>query len=140
MYSREDRGGRRAVRRRGRTSRNPWGERLQPHRPGAGRKLMQLCKQVSQAVSLVLTELDDPVLQNLAVDSVVPAPNASRLLVQVYLSTSTSDVDCGDVMQRLLAAYGRIRSEVATMIHRRKAPELAFQLMTPHPPDDSASA
>ncbi|HEY3246071.1 MAG TPA: ribosome-binding factor A [Phycisphaerae bacterium] len=135
MHRSHDGGGRRAARRRGRTSRNPWGERLQPDRPQAGRKLLQLCKQVSRAVSLVLAEMDDSVLQDVAVDSVLPAPNASRLLVQVYLTRPVEGVAPTDIVQRLFAAGPRIRAEIATMIHRRKAPELSFALLAPPQPE-----
>jgi ribosome-binding factor A len=140
MHRSKNDGGRRMARRRGRTSRNPWGVRLQPERPQAGRKLMQLCKQVSRAVSLVLTEMDDSLLQDVSVDSVLPAPNASRLLVQVYLTRPAEGVAPADILQRLFAAGPRIRAEIATMINRRKAPELSFALLAPPQPEAAAPA
>src|SRR5687768_1969741 len=65
------------------------GERSSPRRDY---KTQQLCRQVSRALSLALAgECADPMLQDLVVHSVLPAPNASRLLVNVYLSTRRDD-------------------------------------------------
>jgi ribosome-binding factor A len=100
-------------------------------RQGAGRKTLQLCSQVADTLSYVLSgECDDELLRDLQVMSVVPAPDASQLLVTVYPVVATdATFDAALVRQRLLAAVGRLRSEVAASITRKKAPKLLFQVV-----------
>lgn len=97
----------------------------------AARKTLQLCSQVADTLNYVLSgECDDELLQNLQVASVVPAPDASQLLVTVYPVVATESTFNGaDVRRRLLDAAGRLRSEVASSITRKKAPKLMFQLV-----------
>lgn len=96
------------------------------------RKTLQLCGQVADTLNFVLSgELDDDLLRNLYVESVRPAPDASRLLVSV------SPLDPGDtaradaILQRLAIFSSRLRSEVSQSIHRRKTPELTFVVVRP---------
>jgi ribosome-binding factor A len=75
-------------------------------------------------------DCDDEILQDLQVMSVVPAPNASQLLVTVYPVVATdATFDPAEVRRGLLEALGRLRSEVASSITRRKAPKLLFQVI-----------
>lgn len=97
------------------------------------RKARQLCKQVARTLDLVLSgELDDDMLRNLIVDAVEPAPNASRLLVILRPTTNDELVDVPAVLERLAALRGRLRAEVASSIHRRKVPDLVFQIAVDH--------
>lgn len=98
---------------------------------GDDRKTLQLCSQVADTLNYVLSgECDDELLQNLQVLSVVPAPNASQLLVTVYPITATDpQFNASDVHRRLSGAVGRLRSEVAASITRKKAPRLLFQVV-----------
>jgi len=99
----------------------------------ADHKTEQLCKQVFRAIVTTLNgECGDPVLQNLLVESVEPAPNANRLLIRVLLRCSSGKPDVVDVYERLERVRGFLRNEVAVAIYRRKAPELAF-LVLPAP-------
>lgn len=95
------------------------------------RKTLQLCSQVADTLNYVLSgECDDELLQNLQVMSVVPAPNATQLLVTVYpLAGTETAFDASDVRRRLMNAVGRLRSEVAASITRKKAPRLLFQVV-----------
>ena len=97
----------------------------------SNRKALQLCSQVADTLNYVLSgECDDELLQGLQVASVVPAPNASQLLVTVYPVVATgSNFDAAEVRRRLLEAVGRLRSEVARSITRKKAPNLLFQVV-----------
>lgn len=102
-----------------------------PGRRGApGRKSLQLCEQVAQTLSGVLGECDDDVLRDLLVTSVVPAPDASRLLVTLTAAPSASSLDIAEVLQRLEQQRARLRAEVAAAIHRRRVPELTYRLMS----------
>lgn len=94
------------------------------------RKTLQLCRQVADTLSLVLAgEFDDELLHNLEVVSVEPAPDASQLLVGVCPAIPGEQVDAAQVMERLAKVSGRLRSEVAAAITRKRAPRLLFQVL-----------
>ena len=58
---------------------------MQRDRSGrSGHKDLQVCRQVFDALTYALAELDDPMIDELVLARVCPAPNASR--VQVSLS------------------------------------------------------
>ncbi len=95
------------------------------------RKALQLCGQVSRTLSGVLSgECGDDVLREVLVESVRPAPDSSRLLVTVGLAPSAGAVDPAVVLDRLLRAAGMLRSAVAAVIHRKRAPELTFRVLS----------
>jgi ribosome-binding factor A len=92
------------------------------------RKTLQLCSQVADTLSLVLSgECSDEFLQSLQVVAVRPAPNAAQLLVLVTSSPTDPAPDPATISAHLAAANGRLRAEVATAIVRRRAPKLVFQ-------------
>ena len=88
------------------------------------RKTLQLCKQVQRALSFALPETGEDVLLDAYVEDVQPAPDASRLLMSVH-----GKGDPLDLIQALGTHTGQLRSAVAEAITRRKAPELAFQVV-----------
>jgi ribosome-binding factor A len=99
---------------------------------------MQLCRQVFDAISLALSEMTDPILDELILESVTPAPNASR--VQVLFVPAKESIDVDAAMARLEEVAGELRSEVAAEVNRKKAPELVFRVvprMATLPPMDS---
>ena len=99
------------------------------------RKTKQLCRQVFQAVSLALAgECDDEVLRDLTVESVTPAPNASRLLVCVALPPARPGEEVlspQNVLERLAVHHARLRRCVAAAVTRKRAPELTFLPIAP---------
>jgi ribosome-binding factor A len=98
------------------------------------RKTLQLCRQVAETLSQVLTgECSDDVLQSLQVVSVQPAPDASQLLVLVSPTAIDRERDAVTILQHLEAANSRLRGEVATAIVRRRAPRLVFQVVDGEP-------
>jgi ribosome-binding factor A len=98
------------------------------HRKKDDRKLQQLCRQVQRTVSLSLSDCGDDMLRDLLVQSVAPAPDASRLMLTVYAATATpaNPIDLADIHARLARVSGRLRHEVAIAITRKRAPELLF--------------
>ncbi len=99
------------------------------------RKTLQLCGQIADTLNYVLSgELDDDLLRNLYVESVRPAPDASRLLVSVAPLDAADANRADQILQKLLIHSPRIRSEVAQSIHRRKTPELSFVVVRPEEP------
>jgi ribosome-binding factor A len=96
----------------------------------SNRKTLQLCRQVAETLSQILSgECADDVLQSLQVVSVQPAPDASQLLVLVSPTAIDRDRDAVTVIQHLAAANSRLRGEVASAIVRRRAPKLVFQVV-----------
>lgn len=98
-------------------------------RPSHHRKTLQLCGQVSRGLSCLLAESGDSALGDLVIDSVQPAPDASRLLVSLmplWVEQGTSPVE---LLSILHAHVPRWRSELAVMIHRKRVPELCFQIL-----------
>jgi ribosome-binding factor A len=95
----------------------------QPHR-----KTLQLCQQVADTLNYLFGgELSDDVLQCLQVESVVPAPDASQLLVTMVSVVALDEpLDPRDVTARLDRATPLIRREVARAITRKRAPQLVF--------------
>ncbi|HWB08580.1 MAG TPA: hypothetical protein VG826_05125 [Pirellulales bacterium] len=95
---------------------------------GVNRKALQLCSQVAETLNYVFSgDCGDDLLRNLQVVNVVPAPNASQLLVTVTpVVPPGKEYDPADINQRLTAAAGRLRFEVASAITRKKTPRLLF--------------
>ena len=70
-------------------------------------------------------EVADPLLQDLSVQAVYPAPDASRLMVVL---TTTRPAEAAEILERLEQIRGRLRAEAAAAVNRKRAPELTFQL------------
>ena len=106
------------------------GRGLGLHDPQNDRKACQLCRQVAHALDEVLADCGDDVLQNLRVGSVMPCPDASRLLVTVMPidDRPANLIESKTVLDHLARANGHLRSEVASVVTRRHAPVLVYQL------------
>jgi hypothetical protein len=88
---------------------------------------MQLCRQAQRALSLAPAgECGDDVLRSLYVDSVLPAPDATQLLVRLVIPSTARDVRADDILARLDRVHGLLRHAVAEAITRKRAPELSF--------------
>jgi ribosome-binding factor A len=96
---------------------------MRPH------KDLQLCRQVLETLALALAELDDPLIAELAVASVVPAPSAARVLVT--LVPTREDLDVEAALARVHEASDELREEVAADVTRKRAPELVFRIGRP---------
>ena len=90
------------------------------------RKDLQLCRQVFDALTYALAELDDPIIDDLVLASVVPAPSAAR--VQVTLVPSHDDLDADAALLRVREVADELREEVAAEVTRKRAPELVFRI------------
>ena len=95
----------------------------------AQRKTQQFCRQVQRALNLALADrnIGDGVQGNgvndLFVEDVLPAPDCGRLLVRVVIPAG---LPVADAMIALGREAPRLRSEVASAITRKRAPELCF--------------
>jgi ribosome-binding factor A len=102
--------------------------RFSPKRPQgkvSNRKTLQLCRQVERALSVIL---EGEILRDMTVQSVLPAPDSSRLLV-TFVYHGREVVASADVLAALHGNYARLRGAVAASIHRRKTPELTFRVV-----------
>ena len=97
------------------------------------RKTRQLCEQVSEAVSLALAACHDPLLCDLYVEAVEPAPGASRLRVTVSSETVSSETarSAPAVLDALERARAYLRRQCASEISRKRTPQLVFVLLPP---------
>lgn len=113
----------RASRRSGRSGRDPFPA------PSHARKDLQLCRQVADTLQLVLGDCGDDCLRDLHVVRVVPAPDASQLLVIVGSPPGETPAEPRAVMERLQARAPAFRAEVARAITRKRAPALLFEYL-----------
>jgi ribosome-binding factor A len=97
----------------------------------ADRKVQQLCKEVERTLGYALPACGDPLLRELTVVAVEPAPDGARLMVTVAAAPSTLAAGVDVLMERLRGVRGALRSEIAAAIQRKRTPELAFQVVTP---------
>ena len=108
-----------------RRSNDSFGDREGPAAGLADRKTRQLCAQIGEVVSLALAECDDRALDGVFVETVEPAPTASRLCVVV---SAPLGADAASTLMALTRVRNRLRREIAGAIHRKRTPELTFRL------------
>jgi hypothetical protein len=96
-----------------------------------GHKDLQLCRQVFDALTYALAELDDPLIDDLVLASVLPAPNASRVQVTLVPSPASPGIDPDLALERLAAIAPSLREEVAAEVTRHRVPELVFRIGYP---------
>lgn len=88
------------------------------------RKTLQLCRQVERTLALVLAgECDDDDVRAASVGDVTPAPDASRMLVKII---APPHIEPDRLLARLQELSPFLRTRVASAIHRKRAPTLAF--------------
>lgn len=91
------------------------------------RKTLQLCSEVLKILSHALSwELGDDSLNVLFVESVVPAPDSTRLLVCLRAPAGTENPEL--LLEALRHSVGKLRAQIAAAIHRRRVPELGFRI------------
>jgi len=87
-------------------------------------KAAQLCSQVERALSMAMAAIEDDVILDLYILEVTPAPDSGRLRVQV-----AGAEDPEEALSRLERWSGTLRGEVASSIHRKKTPQLVFEVV-----------
>lgn len=97
-----------------------------PDNRGAEWKTLRFCRQVEESLCIAFGACGDGVLAALAVESVVPAPDAGHLLVTLSF-TAEPIPDPLETLGRLHAATGWLREQIAGSISRKRVPELAFR-------------
>ncbi len=87
-------------------------------------RLKRLGGQVQRAARQALASSTDPLLHDLWVSRVTPAPDASRF--RLWVEPLNPELDPALALARLHAARGWLRTEVARAVRRRRAPDLCF--------------
>jgi hypothetical protein len=99
-------------------------------------KALQLCKQVERAALLTLaSECASDALAGAAVVSVEPAPDAGRLRIVVCLAAAVTAEGMVEARAALARGAASVRAEVARSIHRKRVPEIVFELRLPEEVD-----
>ena len=83
-----------------------------------------------RAIELALSgEVDDEVLHDVEVHDVVPTPDPGRLQVVFAAGETAAGRARSEVLTRLEQARPAMVREIAASIHRRKLPQLAFDVI-----------
>ncbi|HWY86886.1 MAG TPA: ribosome-binding factor A [Gemmataceae bacterium] len=99
-------------------------------RKTTNRKALQLCGAIARTLSQVLAwESSDDLLRTAVVQSVEPAPDSTRVLVTVAMPATEDGVNAKQLSERLNRSRGRLRAEVGAAIHRKRVPEVVFQVV-----------
>jgi ribosome-binding factor A len=101
-------------------------------RDKARHKSKQLCRQVEKTLDLVFSgETRDELLGALRIVSVTSSADSSALLVTVVADVPPNFFDRAQTEARLAKMSGRLRSEVAGAITRKRTPLLVFHVLGP---------
>ena len=99
-------------------------------RDNAHRKSKQLCRQVQKTLDLIFSgETRDELLGDLRIVSVTSSQDSSALLVTVVADVPLERFDRTQIEARLAKMSGRLRSEVAGTITRKRTPLLVFHVL-----------
>ncbi len=93
------------------------------HRRQRDHAARRLCRQVQRALNMALGSCGDPILAELFIEDVSPAPGAGHLLARVQIPVA---IPVADAVARLHAAAARLRVEAGAAIARRRAPQISF--------------
>lgn len=106
-----------------------------PFEPDA--RSLALCAQAHRALEYAIAgECRDRVLRELVLMDVVPEMTDRRLRVWLLIPADAETQDRDDIARRLTGARGFFRAAVAEAIHRKRTPELCFELV--HDVDEDA--
>jgi ribosome-binding factor A len=89
-------------------------------------KALRLCRQVREQLDLALAELGDPALDGTYVHDVAYVGGTHTIRVDV---TAPRGADPTAIAARLEVVRGRLRSEIAAAIHRKRTPMLSFAVL-----------
>lgn len=92
-------------------------------------KTQQFCKVAKQVLSQVLmSEISDQLLQNLEVIDVTASEDNQFIFVSVVFM-DVEFADGNEILMRLQAIQGFLRSAIARSVKRKRVPALKFQLL-----------
>jgi ribosome-binding factor A len=98
-------------------------------RKTANRKTLQLCGVIAKTLSQILAwESSDGMLRACLVEAVEPAPDSTCVRVRIAVRADEC-IDSSALRERLERSRGRLRREVGSAIHRKRVPELVFEIV-----------
>jgi len=97
------------------------------HANSDSRRDQQLCRQAERILALAWVELDDPLLEEVALVG-VHARGGGTLGVELLAPPGTDEETLSEMREHIAAARGRLRSELARSIHRRRVPDIILHV------------
>lgn len=93
-------------------------------------KCQQLCKVAKQTLALVITgELSDPLLYSLNVEDVVVSKDGQFFIISISIGNYDLSPCEGEILHKLQAIKGYLRTTIAQSVKRKKVPALKFQVV-----------
>lgn len=93
-------------------------------------RLARLCKVIEHVAGSVLEESSaDEALGHCEILGVVPGASRTRVVIEVGLRLSERAPDTIEVLQALERLSGRLRTEIARSVNRKRVPLLAFDVV-----------
>jgi len=105
---------------------DPRYDRDEHGRQAPNRKALQLCSQIQDCLNMCFADCGDDLLRELVVESVVPAPDSRQMLVTV---AAPRDLEKIRLLDHITRASGKLRTEAAAAIYRKRVPRLHFQIV-----------
>lgn len=96
---------------------------------GKGRKSKQLCSQILRTLDATLVDGECEILESLRVEDVQPTGGSAQLLVLVSSDQPIESVSDDTIYAVLAEHSGRLRTEVAASITRKRTPNLIFRVL-----------
>jgi len=91
-------------------------------------KPLKLCRQAEKALAFEWDKLTDShITEGMAIERVTPEDNGSKLVLHVAYDARQYESD-QIVLAVLKERRGYLRSIIAGMIHRKRVPEIAFEV------------
>ena len=95
-------------------------------------RALSLCQQARRALEAAFAEdCQDERMNDLTVLEVLPDPTIRRLRVWLGAPRGTHESERDEWMERLMHRRGFFRAQVASAIYRKRAPQLAFEVVIP---------
>jgi ribosome-binding factor A len=86
---------------------------------------LQLCRQIERALSVAL---EGELLRDLTVQSIIPAPDSTRLLA-TFAYHGPASIPTDAILDALKKQHPHLRAAIAAAIHRKKTPELTYHVV-----------
>ena len=93
---------------------------------------LRLGEQIHNTLVDALSQSPDSLLASFSVGAVEPSISGTTFIAQVYSIDPSLEYDIDEVKALLKASKPKLRSEVASAVSRKKAPDFRFEVLPPH--------
>lgn len=94
--------------------------------------VFRLASQIGTAIRMSMQLSGDALLCSFDVSTVEPTTSGNSFRVQVFATDTTMEYDPRRIKELLDAAKPRFRQDIAGEIHRKKVPDITFDVLPPH--------